>query len=241
MRVVLQAGHCHRKAGATGTGGEQEYNLAVCQEAQRRLKLLGHAVDISLADDYVPTADAFVAVHGDGSIHPAARGCSFGYRTDLPSASASKRAGEVFLRTYQRLGYPGGVRPTNGTPGLARYYGCGRAGGSKIPLAIVVEGGFLTNAADRVWMSSRTGRAACAQAIVAAVTGREADPPQEASDMPAPADVWNHALGPLPAHMAPAGNRVFDTWAWVGEMLTLVKKMQTDIDELKARVPPKGQ
>jgi N-acetylmuramoyl-L-alanine amidase len=237
MRIILQAGHCQRKSGATGTEGEQAYAMAVCREAARRLGELGHATKIILADDYVPSADAFVAVHGDGSTNRSARGISFGYRSDLPSAKASKHAGEIFLRTYQRMGYPGGIRPTNGTPGLAQYYGCGRAGAANIPVAIVIEGGFLTNDADRAWMTSKPGIAACAQAIVAATTGREADlVTTQEIDMTAPQELWGHPIGPGGEHMAPAGNRVFDTWAWVSGMRTTVAQLSKDVTQISKDV-----
>lgn len=195
MRVVLQMGHVARRRGATGTTGEQDYARAVCAAAAAMLRALGHESYVIGADDPVPRrgAEAFVAVHADGSTSPRAGGASFGYRAGARGETASRAMGQLWARTYQRMGWPGGFRPVNYTTALARYYGVARAIHVGIPRAIILEGGFLTNPGEARWMRG-PGIAAMAQAIVAAVTGREADPPR---NPPTPGEGLNMDIATL--------------------------------------------
>jgi hypothetical protein len=175
---ALQLGHCYRRSGATGTPGEQEYATAVGHEAARRLRALGHTVRVLLADDPVPRTDAFVAVHADGSTHASARGASVGYRTGRPTTAASRAAAHRWKTAYQRYGQQQ-FRADNYTPALSSYYGTGRAHAAGTPVAFIIEGGFLTNAAERAWLTSTRGRDACAQAIVDALTGATPAPSEQ--------------------------------------------------------------
>lgn len=178
MYVVLQAGHCFRRRGSTGTAGEQDYNIAVCREAERRFRILGVRCEIILADDPVPRSDVFVAVHGDGSTNPRAQGCSVGYRNRSSGIIANQ-----WKRAYIEMGFEGGARADNYTNGLRYYYGTGRAHRAGTPIAWIIEGGFLTNPIDRAFMQTSQGHDAAAQAIVSAVMGENVKRPQEDESM----------------------------------------------------------
>ena len=84
-RVVIQAGHCHRKTGVVGTSSadgyrEQQFTWAVANLAVTKLRDDGHGALVIEAD--VPSAtyrgDAFVAIHADGNNNPNAGGASVG-------------------------------------------------------------------------------------------------------------------------------------------------------------------
>lgn len=182
---AIQVGHAHRNRGSTGTVGEQTYARAAAEECARRLLALGHTPLVLLADAPVPRCDRFAAIHGDGSVQPSARGASFGYRTAASNAAASRAMGELWQRTYQRLGM-GSFRKANYTKNLGEYYGTGKANKAGSRASIIVEGGFLTNPEERAWMTSKAGIDAMAQALVAAFTGREADPVDPTDDVVGP-------------------------------------------------------
>jgi len=212
--VVVQLGHCNRTVGSTGTNGEQDYVKLVGNEAARRLTALGHRADLRLADDPAIRSDVFVALHADGSNHETARGASVGHRGDAPSVAAA----DMFKRTYQRMGFPGGFRPDNYTNALADYYGVREAKQKGTPVAFIVEGGFLTNQHDSAWMTSATGIAGCAQAVVAAALGREPNLPKpQEEDM---AVLVQQAGHPEVWHMANARTLVHIVDATVAEVLT---------------------
>ncbi len=182
---AIQVGHAHRSRGSTGTVGEQTYARAAAEECAHRLRALGHNPLVLLADAPVPRCDRFAAIHGDGSVQPSARGASFGYRTGASNAAASREMGETWQRTYQRLGMSS-FRKVNYTKNLGEYYGTGRGNQAGSKASIIVEGGFLTNPEERAWMTSRAGIDAMAQALVAAFTGREADPVDPTDDVVGP-------------------------------------------------------
>jgi hypothetical protein len=104
--------------------------------------------------------NAFIAMHCDGSTNMSARGCSFGFRTDLSNAPASKAWGDYWRSRHHARGYPGGDQPTNYTSGLAGYYALDNAKAAGANRAIVVEFGFLTNTADNEWLTTHYGTVA---------------------------------------------------------------------------------
>jgi peptidoglycan hydrolase-like protein with peptidoglycan-binding domain len=173
-RIGCQLGHVPRKTGKTGTGGccgetEQEYVQRLFTALEPKLKAAGHTPIKILADpkDGYPAMDAFFAFHCDGSTNNKARGCSFGYRTDLPNETASKAFGDRWRFEHTAAGYPGGNRPTNNTDGLAHYYALGPATNKGAKRAICIEFGFLTNKADNDWLIANVG--AVADALVRTV------------------------------------------------------------------------
>lgn len=164
--VVLQEGHVARKTGRTGTWREQEAAIAVATRAAAGLKARGHTVLVVGADDPIPTSDAFVAIHTDGSTNKNRRGASVGY----PNATSARLAA-AWKRRHQAAGYPGGFHADNYTPGLAGYYGFGKA---HARFEILTELATTTNPADEQWLFSHLDAAAAA--IVEAISEVVGDP-----------------------------------------------------------------
>jgi hypothetical protein len=126
-----------------------------------KLQAAGHTPIKILADPpSYPAMDVFIAFHCDGNENHSARGCSFGYRKDLPNATASKAFGDRWRAEHNAAGYPGGNRPTNNTKALAGYYALGPATLAGADQAIVIECGFLTNKADNDWLIENVDRVA---------------------------------------------------------------------------------
>lgn len=165
-RVGCQLGHVPRTSGKTGTGGccgetEQEYVKRLFNTIEPKLQAAGHTPIKILADPpSYPAMDVFIAFHCDGNENHSARGCSFGYRKDLPNAAASKAFGDRWRAEHNAAGYPGGNRETNYTKALAGYYALGPATRAGAERAIVIECGFLTNRADNDWLIENVDRVA---------------------------------------------------------------------------------
>lgn len=162
--LVVQLGHCYRTRGATGTAGEQEFATAVGKAC---IALIhgrgGWHVRLILADDHDRDhlhADAFVAIHADGSTNPNARGASVGYQTN-----AGRAFGHAWKRCYQARKWTGGFRGDNYTDALAQYYGVREAVEAGTAAAIIIEAGFLTNPGDRAILRAADGPARVALAI----------------------------------------------------------------------------
>lgn len=192
--IVIQAGHCHRKTGSTGTRApngftEQQFTWPVANKAAQLLTADGHRARVILAD---PTSgpnyrgDAFVAVHADGNNNPTVHGASVGYRTDEGKALA-----HAWKAAYGALGWPGGFRGDNYTSALSGYYGTKAAAAQGNRRACIIEAGFLTNPSEAAQLSSPAGQDRCAQAIRRAVnamfgvasTTPEPEPTPQEDDM----------------------------------------------------------
>lgn len=159
--LVVQQGHCFRKAGATGTTGEQAYAVRVAEACVRLLAGRGGwQVKRTLADENAYRGDAFVAIHCDGSTNAAARGASVGYRT--PEGQAF---GQAWKRAYATRGWSGGFRPDNYTEPLSGYYGTRQAVAAGNRRAFIAECGFRTNPADRALLDGPGGPDRVALAI----------------------------------------------------------------------------
>jgi N-acetylmuramoyl-L-alanine amidase len=182
-RVGCQLGHVPRTSGKTGTGGccgetEQEYVKRLFDTLQPKLVAAGHTPIKILADPVsYPAMDVFMAFHCDGSEDPDSRGCSFGFRTDLSNATASKKFGNRWRAEHLAAGYSGGNRPTNYTKALAEYYALDDATAAGAEEAIVIEFGFLTNRADNDFLIDNVG--AVADALVNTVVAFHGGTPQE--------------------------------------------------------------
>lgn len=157
--IALQRGHCFRKTGATGTYKEQEFAAGVGAITADLLRQRGHHVYLLTADEPVPGADVFVALHTDGATNPARRGASVGY----PSAEGGRLA-RAWKAAHQLHGYPGGFLPDNYTDALRGYYGFGR---SSARWEFLAEHGTTTNPDDVAWLFANIAR--CAQAHVDAI------------------------------------------------------------------------
>lgn len=159
--LIVQQGHCYRRTGATGTEGEQQYATLVADACRRLLHGRGGwTVRPTLADVNDYRADAFVAVHCDGSLNPTARGASVGYRT--PEGQA---LGQSWKRAYAARGWAGGFRPDNYTAALSGYYGTRNAVAAGTRRAVILECGFLTSPDDRALLTGSLGPARVALAI----------------------------------------------------------------------------
>jgi hypothetical protein len=183
-RVGCQLGHVPRTTGKTGTGGccgetEQDYVKRLFDTLEPKLVAAGHTPIKILADPTsYPAMDVFVAFHCDGSVDPDSRGCSFGFRTDLSNATASKKFGNRWRAEHLAAGYSGGNRPTNYTKALAGYYALDDATAAGAEQAIVVEFGFLTNRADNDFLIDNVGEVADAL-VKTVVAFHGGTPPEE--------------------------------------------------------------
>lgn len=168
LKLVIQMGHTGRPphAGSVGTAGEQEFARVVGAECVRLLNRNGWTVALVLADPSLAAykADAFVAIHCDGSTSAASRGASLGYQTAPGRALA-----HAVRDAYVRLGWTGGWKPDNYTRNLAEYYGVANAVAQGTSRAMIFETGTMTNAADRALLHSDDGPDRVALAIGAAL------------------------------------------------------------------------
>jgi N-acetylmuramoyl-L-alanine amidase len=218
-RVVIQAGHCHRTTGNTGTRSadgftEQQFSWAVSNMARDLLNGDGYDTTVILADP--PTSayrgQAFVAVHADGNNNPAVRGASVGYRTD-----EGKRLATAWKDAYRQLGWPSGFRADNYTAALGGYYGTTKAISQGNRFACIIEAGFLTNPAEANMLRSAAGQQRCAEAIRRAINAvltapaKPAPRPEEPDDMDPAALViltYNAILGRNPENLWAIGQWV---------------------------------
>lgn len=158
--LIIQMGHCYRRSGATGTDGEQTYATLVGDAARRLLNGRGGwMVRLTLADVDDYRADAFAAIHCDGSDFSSARGASAGYQTAEGQAFA-----HAWKRAYAARGWPT-FRPDNYTASLAGYYGVRRAVSAGTRRAFIAECGFLTSPTDRALLTAPGGPERVALAI----------------------------------------------------------------------------
>jgi N-acetylmuramoyl-L-alanine amidase len=171
LRVGLQAGHWNSAAlpaelaslrTATGTSGggvrEWELNLDIARRVARLLEAQGIQADVLPAT--VPPgyrADAFVALHADGSGSSAPSG----FKLARSSQSAIPRVDDALLAAItQTYGAATGLREDhNITRNMTGYYAFSsrryqHAIAPTTP-SVIVEMGFLTNASDREVLSQR--------------------------------------------------------------------------------------
>lgn len=173
--VVVQMGHVPRTRGATGTSGhrgtEQAFARELAPRIAARVEQLGHRCVVIGADDPIPTCDAFVSLHQDGSTNTAARGASVGY----PAGRENERWALAWKARYAQAGWPGGFRPDNYSPGLRNYYSWKR---TSARFRVLMEHGFATNVADCDWMWDNVDGIAQVHAdTVAEMLGTVAPPP----------------------------------------------------------------
>jgi hypothetical protein len=229
--LIVQQGHCYRTTGATGTIGEQGFATDVGETCFRLLDGRGGwSVRRTLADQDAYNADAFVAIHCDGSINTTARGASVGYRTP-----EGQRFAQDWKRAYAARGWQV-FRPDNYTTALAGYYGVRRAVAAGTRRAMIVECGFLTNPTERAILTSPGGaeRAALAIGDALGITqGEDMDPAQNDT---LNALAWRtHALingldaVPDRTDVQPPVVRGEQMW-----FVQLVKRLETKLDHLTA-------
>lgn len=165
MLLVVQMGHSGRTSGKTGAPGERDFTEAVGAACFRLLNGRGGwsvrliAADVA-ASEY--RGDGFVAVHADGSTNPGVRGASYGYQT-----VEGRSAAEGWAAAW-RESYDGPWNPPNYTTNLAQYYGVREAVAAGNRRAFILEAGTITNAEDRVLLTSIVGVESVARSVGAA-------------------------------------------------------------------------
>ncbi|HKP51281.1 MAG TPA: N-acetylmuramoyl-L-alanine amidase [Chloroflexia bacterium] len=175
-RVGIQVGHYQNEnlpeelasiEGNTGAAGggrtEVEMNLEVSNRVADLLRSQGVLVDILPAT--VPTgysADAFVAMHADGSTSSSVRGFKISTRWSSKVATQDAMLVEMLTDAYRAAtGLP---EDSNVTRNMRGYYAYSPRRTSyrtsTFTPAAIVEMGFMTNAADREVMFKATGKVA---------------------------------------------------------------------------------
>jgi hypothetical protein len=170
VKLIVQRGHVPRTTGAVGTSGEQQLVTAIAAKiVQLASAIDGLEVAVIDADvarqDY--RGDAFIALHADGAASPQAAGASVGYAT-----AVGRHLARAWKAAYAAQGFPGTFRTDNYTAALSGYYGVRAAIKAGNRAACIVEHGFLTNPAEREWMTSPTGIEAAARAALIAATNK---------------------------------------------------------------------
>ena len=199
MKVVVQSGHVNRTTGATGTSGEQPFNLAVSKLLVRELRarnVNARRIDADVAiGEY--RGDVFIAIHADGSLDESAHGASVGYR-DSRGKTLARKIKRAYKVQAKDTGYEIRFRSDNYTDALHFYYGTGNALAQNPDCrAVIIEGGFLTNRDERAFLKSVAGQKALATAIADGITG-DAHPPVPAVNLDRLVLAFvNHADDPL--------------------------------------------
>ena len=139
-----------RSAGGATSGGvvESDAGLAIAEAAARMLRRRGLAVDLvpaTVRPRY--RAAAFVSIHADGNADPTVAGFK---SAPSPTAASARLNASIARRYGQRTGL--GWNPSI-TPDMTNYYAFDarrfRHAIDPATPAVVLETGFLTNAADR--------------------------------------------------------------------------------------------
>ena len=183
-KVGIQAGHWQIEAlppelarlrsqtgGAGGGVQEVDVTLDLARRVAKTLQDKGYEVDLLPAT--VPigyTADAFVAIHADAALEAG----SNGYKLARSRFSAIPVTDDSLLNAISTdyelatgLGHSGSI-----TPNMTGYYAFnnrhGRYAVSKITPAVIIETGYLTNAADRSYLTTHSANVAdgIAQGVV---------------------------------------------------------------------------
>jgi N-acetylmuramoyl-L-alanine amidase len=197
-RVGVQVGHWRqselpdelaRLRGGTGAraGGvtELEVNYDVAQRVAALLRASGVTVDVLPAT--VPPhydADAFVTLHADGSPSTAARG--FKLATPWRTSRASQRLADSITAEYRaRTGLPTSDAVTVDMRGYYAFnYNRHTHAITRTTPAVIVEMGYITNPADRAFLTRQADRVAAGVARGLLRYLQERDPLDGAALMP---------------------------------------------------------
>jgi|GEM_PF-6589958 len=233
--LLVQKGHCYRTTGATGTTGEQQYATQVADACVRLLDgkngwdVKAVLADISL-DSY--RADAFAAVHCDGSTNPTARGSSVGYKTP-----EGQRLAQAWERAYAARGWPI-FRDDNYTAALKNYYGVSNAISAGCRRAFIMECGFMTNPEDRLLMTEPGGVDRVALALGDALgIQMEGDVAESRTDVTHAYRWWSFqkAEERIPAAHRAAVPELFNPQG-LGEELPMVSHLLSEMGRVQAMV-----
>ena len=220
--VLVQKGHvAPREPGSesqTGAPREQELVTLIADALAALLALDGRFSPVVVPGD-IPDGirvDAALFLHADGSVSPAASGFSFGY----PDYEVNRRLAQLIAGEFERLpGHPP-RRRDNLTESQRGYYGYTRV--STLGPEVLVEHGFVTNPAERLWLFGHVPALAAAEyRALCAFFGLEprADRPERPWPVPLPAWVWPwmawRLAGAPPGERPPAAPRLIPMWAWL--------------------------
>lgn len=153
-RILIQAGHNRPLEpgfeSGTGTAGEAVF-VADIQSRLGRLLAADPRLQVTLCPGNIPdgwTGDVFVSLHADGATSTKASGYSFGYP---PTSTGSKLLADILSAEYARIPGAPKRRADNYTADMSGYYGWRR---TIAPAQVLVEHGFLTNPAERAWLTA---------------------------------------------------------------------------------------
>lgn len=191
--IVLDAGHGGQDPGATGLNGkllEKEQNLLLAKALATALEVRGYRVSLTREDDtFIPLAersrraneweaDLFLCLHYNGAEDPDKRGIeTFTFnpinqpatsRTELNEGDSIPQPGHVLLPWSTLLAYHIQSAKTEAIHSPDR--GVKRARFTvlrdlQMP-GVLIEGGFMSNEEEALWLSSKQGRSTLVNAIV---------------------------------------------------------------------------
>lgn len=172
MKICIDPGHSGpAEPGACAAGiTEAQVNLAIARILGERLSKMGHAIlytrEGNIDDDGLAWrarmannwgADVYISIHCNAAESGAAHGVETYH---FPGSAAGRRLAECIQRSLACTGY-------------TRDRGVKAADFAVLRLtdmtAVLVECGFLTNAADRAFITSHSGQVLIAAAIAEAI------------------------------------------------------------------------
>jgi N-acetylmuramoyl-L-alanine amidase len=220
--VLIQTGHvAPREPGfedATGATGEQEVVKVIAAQLVTVL-----AADSRFAARVIPgkvpadvrsggfEVDAFISLHCDGSKDKSKRGWGIGY----PSGAVNKKLSDLVGVEIAKI-HPSARMRDNYTSDMSGYYGY-----SRVPTPgpeILVEHGFVSNAAERKWLIEEADAIARAEyRALLAFYGLPVKPPKPVGSWITPEEAqaaWNPSL---PIWDTLPGPRGKPEWFWQAE------------------------
>jgi hypothetical protein len=216
-RVGLQVGHWRsdelpqelarlRSNTGTAAGGVREVDVNL--DVARRVAdlLIARGIEVDLLPATVPPryrADAFVAIHADGGTSAASRG--FKLATPWRTSGASQHLHDAIIAEYAAAtGLPQDGAITFNMRGYYAFSGRRYVHAiDRLTPAVIVEMGFLTNAADRALLTSDPDRVARGIAAGLMRYLEERDPADRAALVPPNLSVLEVSARGAEIHAAP--------------------------------------
>ena len=176
---VIDPGHGGRDYGCEGrTSNEKTISLAVAKEVGRLVKknINGVRVVFSREKDTYPTlserchmanargAELFISIHVNSAPNPYVRGTESFYATNVPLSGTQAGKSELLALLLQRQYLAHGREISRGVK-QRELYVCEN---TNMP-SVLTEIGFITNQAEEVYLSSKSGQAELADAIYKAL------------------------------------------------------------------------
>ena len=176
---VIDPGHGGRDYGCEGrTSNEKTISLAVAKEVGRlvRKNINGVRVVFTREKDTYPTlserchmanargAELFISIHVNSAPNPYVRGTESFYATNVPLSGTQAGKSELLALLLQRQYLAHGREISRGVK-QRELYVCEN---TNMP-SVLTEIGFITNQAEEVYLSSKSGQAELADAIYKAL------------------------------------------------------------------------